>query len=102
MKVRLTEITSNSIEDRRGYLTLAVTSKKEGKVLLRRTEGIKEWQRVLEEQIQCSKMRLEGKMTTTEQFWKRKQRSDCQEIQTWLTRAKQGKQLNCQSACVSF
>ena len=39
--MRLSDISSSSLEDRRGYLTIAVTSKREGKLLLRRTEGIK-------------------------------------------------------------
>ena len=39
--MRLSDINSSSLEDRRGYLTIAVTSKREGKLLLRRTEGIK-------------------------------------------------------------
>ena len=39
--MRLSDIISNSLEDRRGYLTIAIVSKREGKLLLRRTEGIK-------------------------------------------------------------
>ena len=39
--MRLSDISSSSLEDRRGYLTIAVISKREGKLLLRRTEGIK-------------------------------------------------------------
>ena len=90
MQLRLNEITFSSLEDRRGYLTLALTSKKEGKLLLRRTEGIKEWWRVLEEQIQESKVEREKRQPNTEYFWSRKQRSDGQEIYTWLTRHKKG------------
>ena len=41
-QMRLSDISSSSLEDRRGYLTIAVISKREGKLLLRRTEGIKE------------------------------------------------------------
>ena len=90
MQLRLNEVTFSSLEDRRGYLTLALISKKEGKLLLRRTEGIKEWWRVLEEKIQESKAEREKKQPNTEYFWSRKQRSDCQEIYTWLTNHKQG------------
>ena len=39
--MRLSDITSNSLEDRRGYLTIAILSKRDGKFLLRRIEGIK-------------------------------------------------------------
>ena len=41
--MRLGEVVSSSLEDRRGYLTLAIISKRDNKLLLRRTEGIKEW-----------------------------------------------------------
>ena len=83
-QIRLSEITSSILEDRRGYLTVAVTSKKEGKLLLRKTEGIKEWQKVLDEKVHTSKNRLDRKMPMPDQFWTRKQKSDPQDIHTWL------------------
>ena len=83
-QIRLSEIISSILEDRRGYLTVAVTSKKEGKLLLRKTEGIKEWQKVLDEKVHTSKDRLDRKMPMTDQFWTRKQKSDPHDIHTWL------------------
>ena len=40
----MSSVSGCSLEDRRGYLTLVVTAQREGKLLLRRTEGIREWQ----------------------------------------------------------
>ena len=61
---------------------MAVTSKKEGKLLLRKTEGIKDWQMILEEKMQMSKDRMGKKKT--EEFWLKKQKSDSHDIQGWI------------------
>ena len=83
-QIRLSEIFSCTLEDRRGYLTVALTSKKEGKMLLRKTEGIRDWQKILAEKVHISKDRQERKQTTTDQFWTQKQNSDSNDIQTRL------------------
>ena len=41
--MKLTDMTSVSLEDRRGYLTLVICCQKEGRLLVRKTEGIREW-----------------------------------------------------------
>ena len=46
-KVKLNHIESVELLDRRGYLTLSITVAKEGKMLLRKTEGIREWFQIL-------------------------------------------------------
>jgi len=95
-KMRLSDISSNSLEDRRGYLTIAVVSKREGKLLLRRTEGIKEWQKILENQMRTNREQLERRlMMNSDQFWTRKQKSDSHDIHHWLmSRNKIGQQFS--------
>jgi len=85
-KVRISEVSTVRLEDRKGYLTLAVTSK-QGRMLLRRTEGISEWGRVVEQAVAASRGRQESlTMASTDQFWRRKQKSEVEEhsIQQWL------------------
>jgi len=85
-KVRIGEVSTVRLEDRKGYLTLAVTSK-QGRMLLRRTEGISEWGRIVEQAVAACRGRQESlTMASTDQFWRRKQKSEVEEhsIQQWL------------------
>ena len=43
----MSEIDDVELLDKRGYLTICVTLVKEGKVYLRKTEGIREWFRTI-------------------------------------------------------
>jgi len=81
-KIRLSDVDSVSLEDRRGYLTLVITSVREVKLLLRKTEGIKEWQQSVEQY--CMREKQQRKMQSTNDFWNRKQFSDSHEFQDWL------------------
>ena len=74
-------MTSANLEDRRGYLTLVVTAQREGKLLLRKTEGIREWQQAVSGLLGGGE---KGGMATTREFWSRRQFSDCQGAQEWL------------------
>ena len=42
-QIKLCELEDAELIDRRGYLVLSFTLAKEGKVYLRRTEGIRDW-----------------------------------------------------------
>jgi len=67
-KVRLSTLVSVTLEERRGSLTL-VLGLKEGRLVMRRTEGIREWQRGLQ--------RLSGgRMERTEGFWAKLESGD--------------------------
>lgn len=67
-KVRLSTLVSVTLEERRGSLTLVV-GLKEGRLVMRRTEGIREWQRGLQ--------RLSGgRMERTEGFWAKLESGD--------------------------
>jgi len=80
-KVPLASVSSANLEDRRGYLTLVVTAQREGKLLLRKTEGIREWQQAVSGLLGGGE---KGGMATTREFWSRRQFSDCQGAQEWL------------------
>jgi len=82
-KVPLASVTSANLEDRRGYLTLVVTAQREGRLLLRKTEGIREWQQAVSGLLGGGE-RSGGGMATTREFWSRRQFSDCQGAQEWL------------------
>ena len=86
-QVPLTSVSSANLEDRRGYLTLVVTAQREGRLLLRKTEGIREWQQAVSGLLGGSGLgdgRSGGGMATTREFWSRRQFSDCQGAQEWL------------------
>ena len=65
-----------SLEDRRGYLTLVIFCQKEGRLVVRKTEGIREWHDCLELFLARSKTAEEVKMESTEMFWDRAVKSD--------------------------
>ena len=76
IQIRLSEIENLSIEERKGYLTLVLVTSRDSRLLLRKTEGIREWQRSIEQQLAKEKQR-HREMQSTNEFWNRKQFSDC-------------------------
>ena len=72
---------SVSLEDRRGYLTLVIFCQKEGRLVIRKTEGIREWYDSLNMFLTRSKITEERKMESTEQFWDRAAKKDVGKIQ---------------------
>merc|ERR1711892_1339689 len=81
-KVRLSQVGTISPEDRRGYLTLILTTQRDGKILLRKPEGIKDWYNSIVHHSLLEKQTTQLK--TTDQFWKSKQVTDSKNIQDWL------------------
>lgn len=76
-KIRLSEIESLKMEERKGYLTLVLVTSRDSRLLLRKTEGIKDWQRSIDQQLVKERQR-HREMQSTNEFWNRKQFSDCQ------------------------
>jgi len=76
-KIRLSEIENLSIEERRGYLTLVLVTARDSRLLLRKTEGIRDWQKSIETQLSKERQRHRESMQSTNDFWNRKQFSDC-------------------------
>jgi len=76
MKIRLSDLSSVNLEDRRGYLTLVISSLKEGRLVVRKTEGIRDWHERLTGFLNGTKDDTERKMESTEQFWDRTVKED--------------------------
>ena len=74
------EIENLKLEERKGYLTLVLVTSRDSRLLLRKTEGIKDWQRSIEGQLVKERQRHRDmrEMQSTNEFWSRKQFSDCQ------------------------
>ena len=76
IQIRLSEIDNLSIEERKGYLTLVLVTARDSRLLLRKTEGIRDWQKSIETQLSQERQRYR-EMQSTNDFWNRKQFSDC-------------------------
>ena len=115
-QLKLAEIDTVELLDKRGYLTVCVSLLKEGKIYLRRPEGIREWFNALQvnitEQIYnkiCNSSNVLGKNRKVNfhsfnfqnniyeckrkrQFWVKRQITDSANIEQWLlARQKVGK-----------
>ena len=76
-QIRLSEIESLKLEERKGYLTLVLVTSRDSRLLLRKTEGIKDWQRSIDQQL-VKERQKQREMQSTSEFWSRRQFSDCQ------------------------
>ena len=56
---------------------MVLVTSRDSRLLLRKTEGIKDWQRSIEGQLVKERQR-HREMQSTNEFWNRKQFSDCQ------------------------
>ena len=58
--MKLSDVLSVSLEDRKGYLTLIIFCPKVGRLVIRKTEGIREWHDCLKTLIfQCPERKTE-------------------------------------------
>ena len=80
-QVRLSEIQSLAMVDRKGYLTVLVEREGEDNMLVRRSENLREWFNLLQKLVRESKTRI---MKTTEQFWAKKPVLDSEKMEEWL------------------
>jgi len=88
-KIKLSEVDEVDILDKRGYLVVAITpSGREGKIYLRKTEGIRDWYQCLKDGVRDSKKRRTdrtgGASVANGAFWKNKQITDSSSIENWL------------------
>ena len=63
LQVKLSSIDSVELLDKRGYLTICLSLGGEGKMYLRRTEGIREWHRALRENMLESRARRSNRLS---------------------------------------
>ena len=79
--MKLSEVDHVELLDKRGYLTICVHAK-EGKIYLRKTEGIRDWYNSIMENMNESKSRKYKR--TTSVFWERRQNTDCSSMENWM------------------
>lgn len=83
-KIKLCDVEDVDLLDRRGYLVISITlsSRGEGKIYLRKTEGIRDWFNSLKECVRDSKRRRSDRVNNS--FWSSKQLTDSSSIEKWL------------------
>jgi len=88
-KVRLTDIEKIELEDRRGYYTIKVHLRDEDMILLRRTEGAREWYTAINQAANISRERRK-EMLSAREFWTRRQFTDTESLQNYVQRVQRG------------
>merc|ERR1719237_1338840 len=73
--IKLPEVEAIELLDKRGYLTICINLQREGKVYLRRTEGIRDWYNAIRESMEESKVRRNNRASAI--FADRRQNTDC-------------------------
>jgi len=83
-KIKLVEVEEVELLDRRGYLVISITlsTRGEGKIYLRKTEGIRDWFNSLQDCVRDSKKRRTDRVNNS--FWSNKQITDSSSIEKWL------------------
>jgi len=60
-KIKLSDVDMMELLDKKGYLTICISLQREGKVFLRRTEGIRDWYDAILENMEESKRRKKNR-----------------------------------------
>ena len=81
-QVRLSDVDSIELLDKRGYLTICLSVQREGKVYLRRTEGIRDWFNSIRENMLDSRTRRNNRVSAI--FADRRQNTDSSGIENWM------------------
>ena len=74
-RLPLPEVEAIELLDKRGYLTICINLQREGKVYLRRTEGIRDWYNAIRDSMEESKVRRNNRASAI--FADRRQNTDC-------------------------
>jgi len=88
-KIKLSEVEAIELLDKRGYLTICISLQREGKVYLRRTEGIRDWYEAIRENMQESRARRNNR--TSAIFADRRQNTDSSGMENWMAQKNLGK-----------
>ena len=80
-QVKLSEVEGIELLDKRGYLTICLSVQREGKVYLRRTEGIRDWYDGIREGMAESRTRRSNRVSAI--FADRRQNTDCAGMEQW-------------------
>ncbi|XP_059087079.1 uncharacterized protein LOC131883592 isoform X2 [Tigriopus californicus] len=85
--VKLSDVVDVELLDKRGYLTICVSLEKDGKVFLRKTEGIKEWYKQLAELSQRQRPK-KASTPASSSSWMKRQLTDSSGMEHWLQKKK--------------
>jgi len=88
-KIKLSDVEAIELLDKRGYLTICISLQREGKVYLRRTEGIRDWYEAIRENMQESRARRNNR--TSAIFADRRQNTDSSGMENWMAQKNLGK-----------
>jgi len=86
-KIKLSEVENCELLDKRGYLTICLYIK-EGKIYLRKTEGIREWYDLITDGMHESRSRKNKRSSAI--FADRRQNTDSSSMENWLAQRKLG------------
>lgn len=86
-KIKLSEVENCELLDKRGYLTICLFIK-EGKIYLRKTEGIREWYDLITDGMHESRSRRNKRSSAI--FADRRQNTDSSSMENWLAQRKLG------------
>ena len=89
VQIKLSEIEAIELLDKRGYLTICITLAREGKVYLRRADGIREWYEAVRENMRESRARKNNR--TSAIFADRRQNTDSSGMDNWAAQKRLGK-----------
>ena len=89
VQIKLSDIEAIELLDKRGYLTICITLAREGKVYLRRADGIRDWYEAIRENMRESRARKNNR--TSAIFADRRQNTDSSGIDNWLVQKRLGK-----------
>ena len=87
--IKLPEVEAIELLDKRGYLTICISLQREGKVYLRRTEGIRDWYNAIRESMEESKVRRNNRASAI--FADRRQNTDCSGMEGFVAGRKLGR-----------
>ena len=89
VQIKLSEIEAIELLDKRGYLTICITLAREGKVYLRRADGIRDWFEAIRDNMKESRARKNNR--TSAIFLDRRQNTDSSGMENWLAQRRMGK-----------
>lgn len=89
LQIKLSDVDSIELLDKRGYLTICLNLLREGKVYLRKTEGIRDWYNCIRENMQESKEWKQNRSSAI--FTDNRQKTDYAGMENYVAEKQFGK-----------
>jgi len=94
-EIKISEIEDFELLDKRGFLTICINVQRQGKVFLRKTEGIRDWFESLKKILHENKSRKSNRASAI--FVERRQKTDSSGMEKWIYRKSLGNFKNSES-----